>query len=210
MIPNGRHKSTYQFRPISGSFRFRSSFGRGRMKLIWTHLLDFCNKYGNLASVAGFLLAIFGFPITLFRLTTIRRETERAKNEAREGLRRLGHQLLSFEIGNINHIMEDLTNAYRDRSWAKSIDKCHQLKVAAMRLIEHPDLDDEERSQFRGACDDLSLVMRYIEKNRITAANAEIDLPAQQKKSLDRMSLAFLKIESRLKHAALRGFDVFK
>jgi len=164
-----------------------------------TWFVDLCNKYGNVASVVGLLITVLGFLVTLIKLALIEKETKKTRRESREALERLVLQQLSFEVGNLNHLVELLDEALRNRKSAIAIERCRHLMTATARVAGHSRLSEEENIRFRNAYDDFSLIIRDMQN--APRGRTPVEIPTVPQRSfLDGLASSFLAVESRLRH----------
>jgi len=171
--------------------------------LFGKRFFEFCNHYGDIASVLSLMITVVGFAATLYRLSRIGKESKKAEAAARQGIEKLGSQLLAFEIANLNHLMSELGLSCRERRWQSALDKCQLIRTSVTRLTSHPQLNEDERVRFRSAYDEFGTIIRYIEKNRMKGTAVAQDLPDQKQRALDALASSFLLIESRMRHSLL-------
>jgi hypothetical protein len=168
---------------------------------------------GNIASIVGFAVSILGFVVTIWTVLDARQQIkeagDRAENaitQAIEATRRavggIAAQLRAADCAILRSGIEDLRQAAQDTKWPRAIYRCQECRLVAYRLANDQHLTVEEASALRGAADDLQLILRFIEKNRLSGQTGL--LKDSHLQSLDDMIGLLARIQARFHHEPLR------
>ena len=147
-------------------------------------LSAFCDRFGNAASVAGLLVSLIGFALTLWTVyetqrasraaqEKIREEVTAAQQETRETVAKIGLQLLHAESDSTLRLITEVRRASREQQWLRAAEKCQEAKQAAIHLTANPHLTPEEKRALREGADNLQLILEFIEKNRLGPSPAQ-------------------------------------
>jgi hypothetical protein len=126
---------------------------------LWEH-------YGDLASVAGLLLTLVGFVVTIWNVRRARRAAEEARQAAREAVARIGVQLLANEIGTALQLVREVDAACRDRNWHAAVYRGDEARIRLAHLLEDQGLELEERGLISSSIDDLGAILTDLQKLR--------------------------------------------
>ncbi len=108
----------------------------------------FVSDYADLASVAGLLLSLIGFYLTISSARAARRAAERAQ----ESVSRMRSQLLANELGKIIQCLRDLNQTIRSgKSRAKAIQLSEESQVQLARNSSGIEFTAEERADQRNS-----------------------------------------------------------
>jgi len=122
-----------------------------------TWFIQVSNKYGNVASVIGLLIAISGIFLTLYRIGKINKEIQAVEENAKSLIGLIGLQLFSFEVSSASRSIELIINSCKSKDWPRAEHHCDHAQLSIVRLSEHPHID-EELSEYVGQyANDLSL-----------------------------------------------------
>ncbi len=91
----------------------------------------FCDRFGNRASVAGLLVSLIGFALTLWTVyetqrasraaqEKIRQEVTAAQQETRETVAKIGLQLLHAESEATLRLITEVRRASREQQWLRA------------------------------------------------------------------------------------------
>jgi hypothetical protein len=118
--------------------------------------MDFLRQeYGNLASVLGLILTVFGFGLTLWSIRA-------ARAAAREAIRRIGSQLLEGDITRAIRHLQQVRASARDRKWRRSIDYCDEVRECLAGLVGHPRLTANDRQFLSASIDNLGQLVQTM------------------------------------------------
>jgi hypothetical protein len=167
---------------------------------------------GNVASVAGLAVSVLGFVVTIWTVLDARQQikesaaraaeaTAQAREEGRRAVEVIASQLFAADCAALRGGVEDLRQATLDRQWPRAAYRCHECRLVAYRLARDRHLTGEEVSALRAVADDLQLIRRFIEKNRL--AGQPGPLQDRQTETLDNMIALLAQIQARLHHQPL-------
>jgi hypothetical protein len=168
---------------------------------------------GNVASIVGLAVSVLGFVVTIGIVLDARQQikeagerAERAIAQAREEGRRavggIAAQLLAADCAALRNGVEDLRQASQDGQWPRAVYRCQECRTVAYRLAHDYHLTGEEASKMREAADDLLLIRRFIERNRLAGQAGR--LQDRHVQILDGVIGLLARIQARLHHAPLR------
>jgi hypothetical protein len=168
---------------------------------------------GNVAGIVGLAVSVLGFVVTIWTVLDARQQireagdrAEKAINQAREEARRaverIAGQLVAADCAALRGGVENLRQAAQDRRWERAVYRCQECRAVASRLALDRHLTDQEKTALQSAADDLLLILRFIERNRL-GGQAGL-LQGQQMQTLDGVIGLLARIQARLLHDALR------
>jgi hypothetical protein len=160
---------------------------------------SFCNEWGNIASVLGFVLSLLGLFISAVGFLLTWRKIRRA---AQEAARRVSLQLAAADVATLLRLIEGARDAARQERWERAIDRCQEARHVAMSLAYNRCLTEDESASMRVADDELRAVIQYVENRRLPEGAAAGNLPANHRRTLDRLITTLGEIKGRLQHAA--------
>ena len=160
---------------------------------------DFADQWGNTASVVGLALAVIAFPLTWW----FQWRTKRAQQQA---LLRASFDLLRTAIDALLREIETAREAGRLGLWLRAFDCCHRAKAQAVRLVGNAHLTTGEIGDLRCGADDLTLVIEYIERNKLRP-DAPAAFQQDKREKLDRLSERLTAVQTRL---GARQWEVWK
>jgi hypothetical protein len=173
---------------------------------------------GNVASIAGFAVSVLGFVVTIWTVHDARQQIKdasdraekavaQANEETRRAIRGIAAQLRAADCAALRNGIEDRRQAAQDAKWPRAVYRCQECRLVTYRLALDPHLTGDETSTLRQAADDLLLILRFIEKNRL--AGQEGLLQKGHVRSLDDVIGLLAQIQARLHHEPLRDPRVF-
>jgi hypothetical protein len=165
--------------------------------------VSFCHRWGDVASVLGFVLGVASLIISLVGFGLTLRALFRVKQATREALGKVGMQLLVAETSALLRLVTEARDAARDGLWPRAIDRCQQARHIVVPLAHNPHLLEEEQAALRKADNDLRLVLQYIENERLPPTSQPGNLPDAKKRAMDAMVTALGNIQGRLQTKAL-------
>jgi hypothetical protein len=168
---------------------------------------------GNMASIVGVAVSVLGFAVTIWTVLDARQQIKeaagraeqavaQARAEARRAIAGIATQLRAADCAALRSGVEDLRQAALDGRWPRAVYRCQECRILAYRLAPDSHLTADEASALRSAADDLQLVRRFIEKNRMEGQEG-----ALQESQIQRLdsTIAFLAgLQARLHHESLR------
>ena len=131
----------------------------------WKAVQNVCSPLGNFASVAGLLVSLVGFYLTIKNVTTAKRaarSAELAANSAKQSILRSGAiAKFSGAIG----LMEDIKRLQRKKDWSTVLDRCAELRRVLVELQnEATELAESERAILGGVMSQIDLIEARVEK----------------------------------------------
>lgn len=152
---------------------------------------DFADHWGNTASLIGLVVAIFAFPITWNIQKRIQREITKT-------LENVGSLMLSSSLEDLHRYLLSASEAARNSIWLRVVDNCMAAKNLALRLKSHAALADEEQMQLRENADNLTQVIRYLERNKLRRDNPSMIFDDKKRLVIDNMLACVNEIQGRL------------
>jgi hypothetical protein len=184
--------------------------------------MAFCQKYGDVASVAGLSLSVMGliislvgFAMTLYgqrriRLITedaerrIARATEEGNQRTRQTVEKIAWQMLAADVESAIRYIGEVRAAGHGGLWHRAADKSQEARFCLMRLVGNPKLTSAEVEAVRPAIPNLAIVTRMIEQKKLRK-NATPLLPEQSAGKLDEIVTTLGDILSRVSNAVLEA-----
>lgn len=166
-----------------------------------TAFLEFCNRYGNLASVVGLAASLVGFLLTIYNTLRARRAAENAERAANEAIARVARQLFEDDIGTALRLMQEGREACRKRRWSRAWDKCYAARTRLAKVRRHRSLEAGEESRIQDCIDDLGLIVRRFET--FENSGRPRDTTSRDKQTLDEIVEFLSNIVGRLRDESL-------
>jgi hypothetical protein len=110
---------------------------------------------------------------------------------------RIELQHLALDIDRILHLLADAQDACRQVRWSRAIDRFDDARILSIRLAATDLLSDTEKDVLRIGEDEMRLVRRYIERNRLPTTATP--LPDDKALKLDRLIANVARIQGRLR-----------
>jgi len=137
---------------------------------------DFCNSWGNVASVAGLLISLIGFIITIFVSLRAKRAAELASLAAEQAKAKILKQGTLFNFSSALAVMEDLVRLNRDKDWESILDRHSELGRILVELKDGSEgLSEEQLAIIQGCVQQLKIIENQIE-NHFSAGKPEPDI----------------------------------
>src|SRR3954447_18015080 len=127
---------------------------------------QFCNDYGNAASVFGLLITIAGFAVTWLRQRTIRRAAEDAQRQTAQVLGKIALQALAGDVDAAIRYIGEARSSGQGGQWLRASDKFYEARLVLMRLVGNPQLAATEATGVQFAIQHLIVVGRMIEMEK--------------------------------------------
>jgi hypothetical protein len=168
---------------------------------------------GNIASIVGLAVSVLGFVVTIWTVLDAREQikdaTDRAEKavaqateETRRAVEGIAGQLRASDCASLRHGVEDIRQAARDKNWSRALYRCEDSQILAFRLAADQHLSSAEALTLRTALDELRVIQRFIERNRL--AGQAGSLRKDQLEALDAMVAVLAQIQARFHHESLR------
>lgn len=161
--------------------------------------------YGDVASVAGLLISVTGFLVTIHSVRKAKQAAEGARQAARETVARITSQVLTNEIRVALQVVRDLDAACHDRDWYLVIQRCDEARTQLSQLSTSPRLEESERGKLREAPDFLNELMKTAKRLRRSKTEKDLSNPMSDR-SHDLVT-TLSGILGRLQYQALEHHD---
>lgn len=122
----------------------------------------FVSDYGDLATLAGFLLSVLGFALTIASARAARQAAEKA----RRAVNQMRAQLTANELAELIQTTRALVMRLSKGHHPRAIQLCTKAELGLSRIAKDPELNSEENSRMFRAVDDLRLIHAEIESRR--------------------------------------------
>lgn len=123
------------------------------------------SDYGSIASIAGALIGVVGFSLTLMNVARTRSAAARAENSAQQVLRRVQLYDLLSDITQAISLVEELKRIHRLQDWKVTLERYAELKKVLIAIRDTSvDLTEEQQSQLQGAITNLSDIEDQVER----------------------------------------------
>lgn len=137
----------------------------------WTEFVEFSNKWGNVASVVGLMLAIVGFSITFYGFSLTLGEQRRIRKAVTTAIEKAASSILSSTAEEAENLLLEFKDAVRRGEWLRAGEKCEDAGARVSRMLGNPHLATNEDQNLAMGVDDLQLVPRYITVKKTLKAN---------------------------------------
>ncbi len=165
---------------------------------------QFCDRYGNAASVIGLVITFVGFAVTWLR---IKRAADEAQRQVAAALSHIAYQTLATDIERVIRYIGGARSLGRGGLWHTALDRLNEATLAVRQLSGNPQLAPAEKSAVELAVQDLIGVARAVEKDKLrkdaTPRFAEPTVAA-----LDAVVESLGRIQTRLTNLALENTHV--
>lgn len=121
-------------------------------------MLTFSENYGNLASVLGLAITLIGFPLTLWRAVTVRREVEKIRAEYHENVTKSTSSRLADLPEEALWSLRAFSDAAQRSEWPRAVEKMYESRRRVMR----PAQSDLLREQHRVTLADQLILMQQL------------------------------------------------
>lgn len=155
--------------------------------------------YGDIASVAGLLITIVGFAVTIWNVTKTRKAVD-------EGLARIKSQVDLSDITQALQVMRTLDSDCRDRVWVSAVKRADEARTLLARLAANPRLTRPEVLDLKATPDHLKALMTAIQ--RLRREGGLNDLQTVHLNRLHAIVIKLGEILGRLQNLALEHPDV--
>jgi len=147
---------------------------------------DFVDRWGNSASVAGLLISLG----VIFLQLKIRQITQ-------ESVRKVALVMVSAAVEDLHRQLSMLTEVARQGQWLRAIDWCKNAQHGILRLGGNPHVTKEEENTLRAGADDLTLIIQYIERNKLGESGSR-RFERKHSEAIDRLVIQLGHIQARL------------
>src|SRR5580698_10532436 len=97
-------------------------------------IIDFCNAWGNVASVAGLLIAVIGFGLTIWGVLSAKSSAEQAKIAALQAKEKILRQGTLTDFSSAIGIMEEIIRMHRRKEWEFVLERHTELEKILVEL----------------------------------------------------------------------------
>jgi len=154
----------------------------------------FVSDYGDFASIAGLLVSLVGFGLTIWSAMGARRAAE----QARRGVAEIEAQLSANELESCIQSIQTLLQELGKSHFPAALTLCVKAELGLSRISTSRELTSEESSRLVKATDDLTLIYKQIESlHREKEKGRQISEQAYSK--LNDMVVTLGRTQARLK-----------
>jgi hypothetical protein len=127
---------------------------------------NFCDSYGNIASVSGLLVSLVGFWITILSVVTAKQAAQNAETAARQAKEKVFKQGTLANFSSAIAVMEELIRLQRKKEWSNSLDRHSELRRILVELKDGGScLTSEQQTIVQGVIEQFNGIERLIEKH---------------------------------------------
>jgi uncharacterized membrane protein len=173
----------------------------------------FVDFYANHFSVLGFFVSIVGFILTVAAVFETLRVSKKgqeeiqtaareAREETRELLAKIRLKIMEDVCDQTYSFATEARHAIRTGSWLRVVERCHDARQLALRLLTFRDLADVERDVLLAVVDGLKTTVAFIERNRLKD-DAPSGMPEDKLQPIDSLIDVLEKVRSRLQQQVL-------
>jgi hypothetical protein len=120
-------------------------------------------RAGDLASLAGVLIALVGFAITIWNVKASKAAALRAEDAANEARRAIRFFDVVAEVSSAIAAMEEIRRLHRGRAWPALPDRYSTLRKSLITIKCSSDLTEEQQARIQGAIKYLADLERRVE-----------------------------------------------
>jgi hypothetical protein len=129
--------------------------------------------WGDVASVTGFFLSIFGFAFTLWQVARSTKAAQQAKEAAENARKDIFRSNVMIDLAAAMATMEEIKRLQREGAWRILPDRYGALRSALTSIrTAKPDLPDKHRAAIQGAIEQFRIIEKKID--RALAANQDL------------------------------------
>jgi hypothetical protein len=97
-------------------------------------LRDFCDSWGNVASVLGLFVFLIGFWFAIRGITTAKRAAQQAEVAAKQAKDRVLSQGTLAHFSSAIAVMEEIIRLHRKKEWENALDRHSELRRLLVEL----------------------------------------------------------------------------
>ena len=137
---------------------------------------DFCNSWGNVASVSGLALSLIGFGFTIWIALRAKTAAEQASLAAQQAKAKILRQGTLFNFSSALAAMEELVRLNRSKEWESMLDRHSEIGTVLVELKDGSEgLSEEQHITIQGCVQQLKIIENQIE-NHFSSGKPEPDI----------------------------------
>jgi hypothetical protein len=134
---------------------------------------DFCNSWGNVASVLGLLVSLLGFWFAIRGITSAKRAAQQAEVAARQAKDKVLSQGTLAHFSSAIAVMEETIRLQRKKDWSNALDRHSELRRLLVELKDGwSGITTEQAIIIQGCIEQFKTIEGQIEKT-VSAAKPE-------------------------------------
>jgi hypothetical protein len=134
---------------------------------------DFCDSWGNVASVLGLLVSLFGFWFAIRGITSAKRAAQQAEAAARQAKDKVLSQGTLAHFSSAIAVMEETIRLQRKKEWANALDRHSELRRLLVELKDGwSGITTEQATIIQGCIEQFKTIEGQIEKT-VSASKPE-------------------------------------
>lgn len=166
----------------------------------WTEFVEFSNRWGNVASVVGLILAVIGFAITFYGFSLTLDEQNRIRKAVASAMEKAASSILSNAAEEAERLLLEFKDAVRQGEWLRAGQKCDDAEARVARMLGNPHLTVNEDQNLAMGVDDLRFVSRYITRWKILRTNPATGFHEPKLAGVDRVIATLRGIRARIEN----------
>ena len=134
---------------------------------------EFCTHWGNFASVAGLLVSLLGFWLTIWGVAKAKGAAERAADAAKQAKEKILKQGTLANFSSAIAVIEEIVRLHRKKEWEVALDRHSELRRILVELKgDGGGLTTEQQTVIQGSVEQFKTIEGVIEKH-LSAGKAE-------------------------------------
>ncbi|HKI37525.1 MAG TPA: hypothetical protein VKA46_37060 [Gemmataceae bacterium] len=162
--------------------------------------LALCRRWADVASVLGFALSLAGMLVSLVGFFLTLRGQRRIREAAEGAARRAAYQIAVADVGTLLRQVEGMRDAVRHQIWLTAVFRGGEARLVAMALATNDSLTTNEQASLRDLEEALRLAIQYIEQRLLPQGHGAGVFAAQHRRELDRSLRLLGELRGRLQH----------
>lgn len=119
---------------------------------------------GSISSIAGLVISLTGFAVTIYNIRRSRSAAERATQAAEEARASMKKHVTVSELSEAFQAMKEIKRLHRNQEWAILPDRYDNLRELLISIkINRTDLSDEEQRQIQGMISAIAQIEHKID-----------------------------------------------
>jgi hypothetical protein len=181
------------------------------------------SEWANYAGIAGFCLALVGFPFTIYSLFETQRASreaqrqaaeaareakavvEQAREDTKQALKKVAMMLLVEDLERLYSAVNAVLDFGDHAIWSRALLHCREAGSLAAALCINPLLQENERTTLAQGAEALALAQTSITIYRINKNATTCSLPPTHATSLQRLALSVMAMRARLSAISLEA-----
>ena len=126
---------------------------------------EFCDSWGNVASVLGLFVSLVGFWFAIKGITTAKRAAQQAEAAAKQAKDRVLSQSTLAHFSSAIAVMEETIRLHRRKEWDNALDRHSELRRLLVELKDGSvGLSPDQSNIIQGAIEQFKTIEGQIEK----------------------------------------------